>query len=136
VELEEVVGGHAEPPFGSDGGSSAAVEAGDATVVLRIAEHGLDDVLSLPVERLAVLGGKDAAHEVIDPAAPARSGCGSQAGLGPDQDRDALGGQALDLLGVPVAGVRDDHAWKVGDSSGQELSAGGGDGPFEVSQVG
>jgi hypothetical protein len=45
VELEQVVGGHAEPPFGPDGGSSAAVEAGDAAAVFGVAEHGLDDVL-------------------------------------------------------------------------------------------
>jgi hypothetical protein len=104
--------------------------------VFGVAEHGLDDVLSLPVERLAVLGGQDAAHEVIDPAAPTRPGRGPQARLGPDQDRDAVAGQALDLLGVPVARVRDNDVWKLGDASRREFAAGGVDGPFEVSEVG
>jgi hypothetical protein len=105
VELEQVVGGHAEPPFGHDGGSSAAMESGDTAVVFGVAEPGLDDVLSLWVERLAVLGGADVAHEVVDPAAPARHGRCSQAGSGPDQDGDAVAGEPLDLLGVPVARV-------------------------------
>jgi len=130
-------GGHAEAPFGADGGSSAAVgKRGDAAVVFGVAEDGLDDVLSLSVERLAVLGGQDAAHEVIEPAAPARPGCGSQARLGPDQDRDAVGGEPLDLLGVPVAGVGDDDVGKLADAGGREFAAGRGDGPFEVPEVG
>src|SRR3954468_1708155 len=76
VELEQVVGGHAETPLGADGGSAAAVETGGAAVGFGVAKHRLDDVLSLPVERLAVLGGQHTAHEVIDPAAPARPGRG------------------------------------------------------------
>ena len=68
----------------------AAVEAGDAAVVFGVAEDGLDDVLSLPVERLAVFGGQDAAHEVEDAALPTGPGCGPEPRFGPDQDRDAV----------------------------------------------
>jgi hypothetical protein len=46
------------------------VEAGEAAVVFGVTEDGLDDA----VERLAVLGGRDAAHEVIDAAGPAGRG--------------------------------------------------------------
>src|SRR3954451_16745694 len=41
-ELEQVVGGVGEPPFGSGGGSAAAEEAIDAAVELGVGEDGLD----------------------------------------------------------------------------------------------
>jgi len=44
VELEQVVGGRQEPPFGPDGGSPAPGEAGEAAVVLGIAEYRLDQL--------------------------------------------------------------------------------------------
>jgi hypothetical protein len=65
--------------------------------------HGLDDVLPPLVEGLAMCGGQDAAHEVEDPALPAGPGCGSQARLGPNENGDAVAGEALDLLAMPVA---------------------------------
>ena len=52
VELEEVVGGGDQAPFGADGGSASSVEAGEAAVVFGVAEQGLDQVLALAVERL------------------------------------------------------------------------------------
>jgi hypothetical protein len=46
VELEEVVGGGDQPPFGVAGGSSAALEAVDPAVELGVAEDGLDHALA------------------------------------------------------------------------------------------
>src|SRR5262245_38670247 len=57
VKLEEVVGGGDQPPFRADGGAASSLEAIDATVVLGLAEHGLDHRLALPVEPAAALGG-------------------------------------------------------------------------------
>ena len=136
MEFEQVVGGHGEASFGSDGGSSAAVESADAAVVFGVAEDRLDDVLSLPVERGAVLGRQDVAHEVIDAAAPARPGRASKARLGPDQDRDAVAREALDLLGVPVTGISNNHFRELAHARGLELAPGRGDRPFEMSEVG
>jgi hypothetical protein len=71
VKLEEVVGGGDQAPFRADGGPASSLEAIDATVVLGLAEHGLDHRLALPVEPDAALGGQDAAHERVEPAVPA-----------------------------------------------------------------
>jgi hypothetical protein len=46
VELEEVVAGGDELPFGAAGGQSAALEPRDAAQELGAGEHGLDDVLA------------------------------------------------------------------------------------------
>jgi hypothetical protein len=46
VELEEVVGGVDEAPFGVAGGSAAALEAVEAAVELRVGEHWFDCLLS------------------------------------------------------------------------------------------
>src|SRR3954468_13661332 len=72
VELDEVVGGGHEAPFGAGGGSSAAVKAREAAVVFGVAEDRLDELASLLVEGAAELGVEDAAHEVIGAAVPAR----------------------------------------------------------------
>lgn len=56
VELDEVVGGRHEPPFGAGGGSAAAVEAGEAAVVFGVAENRLDQLLALLVEPASLLG--------------------------------------------------------------------------------
>src|SRR3954449_336384 len=72
VELDEVVGGGHQPPFGPCGGSAASGEAGEAAVVLGVAEDRLDQLGALFVEPAAALGGQDRAHEVIGAAVPAR----------------------------------------------------------------
>src|SRR5688572_21243692 len=59
VELEQVVGGGDELPFGVAGGQAASSEAGDASEVLDVAEDRFDDLLSSGVERVAVIGGED-----------------------------------------------------------------------------
>jgi hypothetical protein len=46
VELQQVVGGSDEPPLGSHGGSSSALETIDATVELCVSEHRLDHRLA------------------------------------------------------------------------------------------
>jgi hypothetical protein len=82
VEFAEVVGGSHESPFGAGGGSAAAVESGEAAVVLGVAEDRLDELGALLVELLAELGGEDQAHEVIGAAVPARSRGGGGAATG------------------------------------------------------
>jgi hypothetical protein len=54
---------------------------------------------------------------------PARSFglVGASAGVGWDQDRDAVGGDLVDLFEVPVAGIGDDDVGVVGDAGGREL---------------
>ena len=42
VQLQQVVGGGDQAPFGSAGGSAASLEAVDAAVELRVGEDGLD----------------------------------------------------------------------------------------------
>jgi hypothetical protein len=124
VQLEQVVGGHGQAPFGADGGSPAAVEPADAAVVFGVGEDRLDDVLSLLVERFAVLGREHVAHEVIDAAAPARPRCCSEPGVGSDQDGDAGAGEPLDLLAVPVARIGEDHAREFGHARGPQARVG------------
>jgi hypothetical protein len=58
VELQEIVGGRKQPPFGPDGGSSTPGEAGEAAVVLGMSEYRLDELGTLPVERFASLAGE------------------------------------------------------------------------------
>ena len=60
MELEEVVGGGDQAPFGADGGSAAALEAVQAAVELRVREDGLDHRLAFAVELVAELGGEHA----------------------------------------------------------------------------
>jgi hypothetical protein len=90
-ELEDVVGGGQQSPFGSGGRAAAALEALGAAVVLDLAEHGLDSRLAACVELAAVVGGQDAAHEVIKAAASARAGLFAAVGVGCDEGLDALG---------------------------------------------
>ena len=70
VELEEVVGGGDQPPFGADRAAAPASEAVQATVELHLREHGLDHWLAFAVELAATLGSQDAAHEVVVAAVP------------------------------------------------------------------
>ena len=55
MELEQVVGGRDEPPFGSDGASAASVKAAHAAVVFGVTEDGLDHGLATSVKRAAEL---------------------------------------------------------------------------------
>src|SRR5215207_2467455 len=71
VELEQVVGGGDQPPFGPAGGSSSSLKAVDPTVELRVSEHRLDHRLAFSVELAAGVGLKHAAHERVGAAAPA-----------------------------------------------------------------
>ena len=56
VELEEVVRGRDQPPFGAGGSAPAAEEAGEAAVVLGVAEDRLDQCPGVGVELAAVVG--------------------------------------------------------------------------------
>ena len=51
MQLQEVVGGGDQAPFGANRGSASSVKAVEAAVVLDRAEQGLDQVLALAVER-------------------------------------------------------------------------------------
>jgi hypothetical protein len=57
VELEQVVGGRQQPPFGADGRSAAAQEAVSAAVGLDLPEHRLDGRLAAPIELAVALAG-------------------------------------------------------------------------------
>ena len=109
VELEEVVRGGDQSPFGADGGSASSSEAVDAAVELRVGEDRLDDRLALAVELAAALAGEDPAHERVKAAVPAGPRAFSALGVGRDQHRDAAIDDPLHLLLMPVAGVRDEH---------------------------
>ena len=50
MELDEVVGGHEEPPLGAHGGTSSAVETCDPAVVFGVTEDRLDRLLAFSVE--------------------------------------------------------------------------------------
>jgi hypothetical protein len=52
VELEQVVGGGDQAPFGADGCPASSVEAVQAAVELGLREHRLDELLSLTGARL------------------------------------------------------------------------------------
>jgi hypothetical protein len=56
VELEEVVGGRKEPPFGPNRGSATSGKVGESAVLLGMAEDRLDQLCAPLVERLATLG--------------------------------------------------------------------------------
>jgi hypothetical protein len=71
VELEEVVRGRDERPFGSDGRASSSSEPVDAAVELRLTEDGLDHRLALALKLAAALAREDAAHERVIAACPA-----------------------------------------------------------------
>src|SRR3954471_21732600 len=73
VELQHVVGGVDEPPFRPAGRSGSSEESVAAAVEPGVAEDGLDHALAPGVEFAAALGREDAAHEVIEPALPARA---------------------------------------------------------------
>ena len=135
MELEEVVGGGDEAPFRVAGGSAAALEAVEAAVELRVREHRLDGFLSSSVERFAELGLEHGAHERVGAAVPARPGAFALVGVGRDEHRDALAGDVLDLLLVPVAGVGDDHAGLLGDAGRVEFCLCGVDHWAEMSEV-
>src|SRR5215217_3189220 len=79
-ELEEVVGGGDESPFGAGGVSAAAVEAVDAAVELRLAEDGLDHRLAFAVELGAAVGREPLAHRGVGAAFPAGPRAFSSAG--------------------------------------------------------
>src|SRR5918994_518240 len=70
VELEEVVGGGDQPPFGADGAASSSSEAVQAAVELHLGERGLDHRLALAVELAAAHAGQHVAHLVVAAAVP------------------------------------------------------------------
>jgi hypothetical protein len=86
------------------------LEPDDAAVVLDLAEDGLDDGLALGVELAAAVAGQHAAHEVMEAADAPGSGFFAAVGVGRDDRLDALGGERVDRLGLPVAGVGDDDS--------------------------
>jgi hypothetical protein len=93
-------------------------------------------VLSLSVKIAAVLRLKDVAHEGEVAASPARPWRRAQSGFGRDQDRDAVGGELVHLLGVPATAVRDHDLRQLADADGLQLASGRGDHRGEVAEVG
>src|SRR5947209_18548224 len=71
VELEEVMGGRDQSPFGPRGGAAASGEARESAVVFGVAEDRFDELFALSVELVAAVGGQRGAHEVIGAAGPA-----------------------------------------------------------------
>ena len=61
--------------------------------------------LAFGVERAGLVGGQDAPHERAEPAVPARPRAGALVGVGGNEDRHSVTGEAFDLDFVPVAGV-------------------------------
>src|SRR5271163_3443911 len=61
------------------------------------------------VEPAAVVGLKYSSHVCVGAAVPPAPGVCAFAGIGRDQDLDAMVDHCLHLLLVPVAGVCDDH---------------------------
>src|SRR4051794_1493794 len=135
VELVEVVGGGDEPPFASACRSAAALEASDRAVGLDLAEHRLDGHLPVAVEAAPGGRGEDAAHEVVEPAGPAGPGALAQAGVGRDEDLDAVADDRFDLAVMPVAGAGDDDLG-VTDVERVELASGGADHRLQMPEVG
>src|SRR5215218_801554 len=88
-ELEEVVGGGDEAPFGAGGVSAAAVEAVDAAIEFGLAEDGFDHGLAFAVELGAAVGREPLAHRGVGAALPAGPGALAAAGVGWDQQLDA-----------------------------------------------
>src|SRR3954451_23800272 len=137
VQAEQVVGGSHEAPLGAGSGSAASVESDKAAVVLGVAEDGFDQLGASFVELAAALGGEGGAHEVVSAAGPARSLglVDAPAGIGRYPHRDAVAGDLVHLLQMPVPRVGDDHVQRMGDTGGTQLAACGGDHRSEVSEV-
>lgn len=76
---------------------------------LGLGEDRLDHALAFWVELAAAVGLEDPAHEVVKPAVPAGAGAATFAGVGWDQNLDALINDALHLDLMPIAGIGDDH---------------------------
>ncbi len=64
MELEEVVGGGDELPFGLNGGPAASAESGYGAQVLDVGKDRLDDLLASGVAGFAVVGGQQRADPV------------------------------------------------------------------------
>ena len=100
------------------------------------AKTGSIIALALGVERAALVGGQDAAHERVEPAVPARPCAGALVGVGRNEHRQSLAGQALHLDLVPVAGVGEHDLGRLLDAGPRELAAGRGDHRLELAEVG
>lgn len=101
-----------------------------------VSANTVDHVLSLAVERAAVFGGQDAAHEGLGAAVPAGSWCFSTAGIGRDEYLGASGDDVLHLVKMPVAGVGEHRPKRVVDAGVAQLALGGLDHRLEVAEVG
>ena len=135
MKLEEIVGRRDEAPLGPDGGASSSSEAVHAAVELRVAEHGLDHRLALPVKRAAVVAGEDSAHEGVVAAFPAAAATRALAGVRGNQDRDAAINNAFHLLLMPVAGVGQQDSWALVNARCCEFALRGVEHGFELSEV-
>jgi hypothetical protein len=116
--------------------SAASLEAIDAAVELRLAEHGLDHRLAFAVKLGAAVGREPLAHCRVGAALPAWSGAFVAAGVRRDQQFDPALGDLLHLLVVPVAGIGEHHLRLLGDAGRLELPAGGVEHRFEMPEVG
>ena len=64
------------------------VEAGEHSVVLGVAEHGLDGLFAYSVERLPGFCGQDGAHRTCNDRRSSPGGVPCATGVWPDQHRD------------------------------------------------
>jgi hypothetical protein len=136
VELEKVVRGRDEPPFGADGRAASSSETVDAAVELRLTEHGLDHRLALAVKPAAALAGEDAAHEGVIAACPAAASALALAGVRRDQHLDATIDDVLHLLLMPVAGIRKQHLRPPGAAGDFKLALRGVEHRLQMPEVG
>ena len=135
MQLQQVVGGGDQPPFGPDGASAALVEASHAAVVFGLAEDGLDHRLASPVELPAALAGQHPSHEGVVAARPAGPRRLAFAGVGRDEDLTALGDRAFHLALMPVTGVGQHDARRLLDTDGVRLAARGIEHRLEMTEV-
>src|SRR6185436_1183705 len=135
-ELQQVVRGGDQAPFRAGGGSAAALEAVAAAVELDVGKDRFDHALALGVKTAAAIALKDAAHERVRAAVPARARALALAGVGRDEDLHAATDERVHLDVMPVAGVgKHDLGNRVDPDPGQ-LGVGGADHRFEVSEIG
>ena len=119
-ELEQVVSGRDELPFGRAGRQAAALEAVDTPQDLGVGKDGLDDLLSAAIERLAFGGAKDVFDSSGLGALSWRepAWCGARTRFGRNDRLDFLVAQPGDLGRVPIAAVGEHDLQLLVDTGG------------------
>src|SRR3954453_22347692 len=136
-ELEQVVGGGDELPFGLAGAAASPLEAIDPAEELGVGEDRFDDLLATPVERLP-LGGVEHRFDPVGFVAlrwPECARLGALSVLGRDQNVDVSRSDVAYLRCVPVAAVCQDGADRFFDAGADELGRRVGDHGVELVAV-